>query len=136
MYHGLRNILILSCAFLRSSYPDEPGYVTDTKTRQKRWNRIDADVDEIARLVDILFAFLRIALREQRHGYRVMKGLGGSEGTCVTAFPNLGLPVFAYSYQKGLLPLPIVQSNYSYTWPYKTDTFFYLSQPRRGAFRF
>ena len=35
--------------------------------------------------------------------------------------------MFPYSYQKGVLPLPIVQSNYSYTLR-KTDTLFYLSQ--------
>jgi len=43
------------------------------------------------------------------------------------AFPKPRLRVCTYSYRKGLLPLPIVQSNYSYTLR-KIDTFFYLSQ--------
>ena len=50
-------------------------------------------------------------------------------GTRVTAFPNQ--PTTTHSHTrpaKGLLPLPIVQSNYSYTWPYKTDTLFYPRQ--------
>jgi anaphase-promoting complex subunit 8 len=50
-----------------------------------------------------------------------------SEGTCVR-LSQIPPNVFPYSYQKGLLPLPIVQSNYSYTLR-KTDTFFYWYQP-------
>ena len=42
------------------------------------------------------------------------------------AFPKPRLRVCTYSYRKGLLPLPIVQSNYSYTLR-KTDAFFYSS---------
>jgi hypothetical protein len=37
-------------------------------------------------------------------------------------FPNPKTTVCPYSYQKGLLPLTVC--------PYKTDTFFYWSQPR------
>jgi hypothetical protein len=44
----------------------------------------------------------------------------------VLRLSQIPLTVCPYSYQKGLLPLPIVLSNYSYTFR-KTDTFFYLS---------
>ena len=75
VYHGLRNINILSCSFLRASFVEEPGYVVDDESRKERLKGIEADVAEIARLVDILFAFLRVALREQRHGYQVVKNM-------------------------------------------------------------
>ena len=39
-----------------------------------------------------------------------------------------------YSYQKGLLPLPIVLSNYVIHMVRKTDTLFYLSKGRHAAF--
>jgi ABC-type multidrug transport system ATPase subunit len=63
-----------------------------------------------------------------QHFPKALRALESAAGKQVRpcAFPKSRHAVCPYSYQKGLLPLPIVQSNYSYTLR-KTDTFFCLS---------
>ena len=87
-----------------------------------------ADASSRFREIDELRVELRV-LRNELADVRHAKVEFGDRrgGTLVPAFSNHSLPVFLYSYQKGLLLLPIVQSNYSLTLR-KTDTFFYLSQ--------
>jgi hypothetical protein len=87
-----------------------------------------ADASSRFREIDELRVELRV-LRNELADVRHAKVEFGDRrgGTLVPAFSNHSLHVFLYSYQKGLLLLPIVQSNYSLTLR-KTDTFFYLSQ--------
>ena len=80
MYHGLRNVNVCAASFLRPAEVGEPGYVEDADERQRQMARTREDVAEINRLVNVLFAFLRIALRERRHGYRVAKNASGGAG--------------------------------------------------------
>ena len=77
MYHGLRNVNVCAASFLRPAERGEPGYVEDERERQVQMDQTREDVREINRLVDVLFAFLRTALRERRHGYRVAKNASG-----------------------------------------------------------
>ena len=51
---------------------------TSDKQRHTR-NRVKDDQMELRRLADVLFAFMRQALREQRHGYQDRKGVPDSE---------------------------------------------------------
>ena len=80
MYHGLRNVNVCAASFLRPAEVGEPGYVEDADERERQMARTREDVAEINRLVNVLFAFLRIALRERRHGYRVAKNASGGAG--------------------------------------------------------
>ena len=79
VYHGLRNINVCAASFLRPAEAGEPGYVEDERERARQMELTRKDVREINRLVDVLFAFLRTALRERRHGYRVAKEKNASE---------------------------------------------------------
>jgi predicted membrane chloride channel (bestrophin family) len=77
VYHGLRNINVCAASFLRPAEAGEPGFVEDERERARAMDEAQKDVREINRLVDVLFAFLRTALREKRHGYSVGKKRGG-----------------------------------------------------------
>ena len=77
VYHGLRNVNVCAASFLRPAERGEPGYVEDERERQVQMDQTREDVREINRLVDVLFAFLRMALRERRHGVRVAKNASG-----------------------------------------------------------
>jgi predicted membrane chloride channel (bestrophin family) len=77
VYHGLRNVNVCAASFLRPAERGEPGYVEDERERELQMDQTRRDVREINRLVDVLFAFLRTALRERRHGYRVAKNASG-----------------------------------------------------------
>ena len=80
VYHGLRNVNVCAASFLRPAERGEPGYVEDERERELQMDQTRRDVREINRLVDVLFAFLRTALRERRHGYRVAKNASGGSG--------------------------------------------------------
>ena len=80
VYHGLRNVNVCAASFLRPAEAGEPGYEEDAIERERQMERARRDVAEINRMVNVLFAFLRIALRERRHGYRVAKNAASGTG--------------------------------------------------------
>jgi len=67
IYDSLRNVNIAAAAFMREALPGEPNHGSE-KSR-KHQVRLRQDCVEIRRLTNILFAFMRQAVREQRHGY-------------------------------------------------------------------
>jgi predicted membrane chloride channel (bestrophin family) len=69
VYHGIRNMNIAFAAFLRAPAPGEPGHDDATPRDQTTRDVLRADQIELRRLTDVLFAFVRQALREHRHGY-------------------------------------------------------------------
>jgi len=78
VYHGIRNMNIAFASFLRAPVQGEPGHA-NYKGKGKNGGiqivpgssaaSIRNDQLELRRLTNILFAFMRQALREQRHGY-------------------------------------------------------------------
>lgn len=84
IYHGLRNMNIAFAAFLRTPARGEPGFGTPDAAAAAA--RVRADQLELRRHTNVLFAFMRQSLREQRHGYsrdpKKRRGGGiGAEGT-------------------------------------------------------
>ena len=78
IYHGLRNMNIAFATFLRPPIKGEPGHwdndgETGDGEDQGHSNSsamsVRDDQVELRRLSNVLFAFIRQALREQRHGY-------------------------------------------------------------------
>ena len=83
IYHGLRNMHVAFAAFLRPPRRGEPGWIdTDREKPLDRasLDRLEADRRELRRLVDVLFAFMRQSLREQRHGYSLDPRARGGDG--------------------------------------------------------
>jgi predicted membrane chloride channel (bestrophin family) len=71
IYHGLRNMNIEFASFLRAPIAGEPGHVPAKGTDlPDDAASIKDDQLELRRLSNVLFAFIRQALREHRHGYR------------------------------------------------------------------
>ena len=69
IYHGLRNMNIAFAAFLRTPAPGEPGFGNRDADADADAARVRADQLELRRHTNVLFAFMRQSLREQRHGY-------------------------------------------------------------------
>ena len=68
IYHGLRNMNIEFASFLRAPTAGEPGHQPGNPADAAA--TIKDDQLELRRLSNVLFAFIRQALREHRHGYR------------------------------------------------------------------
>mmetsp|Transcript_11357 Transcript_11357/g.13423 ORF Transcript_11357/g.13423 Transcript_11357/m.13423 type:complete len:2088 (+) Transcript_11357:378-6641(+) len=67
IYTSFRNVSITVASFLRASLPGEPGYKEEASNRLSQ--AIYEDMLELRRQCSIAFAFIRQAIREQRHGY-------------------------------------------------------------------
>lgn len=78
IYHGLRNMNIEFASFLRAPTAGEPSHQPGNPADAAA--TIKDDQLELRRLSNVLFAFIRQALREHRHGYRFdsrsRRGLG------------------------------------------------------------
>jgi len=67
IYDSLRNINVAVAAFMREPLPGEPGY---TANPDKDYvTPLRETCAELRRLTNIMYAFMRQAVREQRHGY-------------------------------------------------------------------
>lgn len=66
VYDGLRNVMVATSAFMRESKEGERNHREHTPEQVAK---LHADLVEILRLTNLLYAFIRQAVREQRHGY-------------------------------------------------------------------
>ena len=66
VYDGLRNVMVAISSFMRESSKAERGFREHTPAQLAQ---LRLDLIELLRLTNLLFAFIRQAVREQRHGY-------------------------------------------------------------------
>lgn len=67
IYDSLRNINVAAAAFMREPLPGEPGHVANPE--KDLVGPLREACSELRRLTNIMFAFMRQSVREQRHGY-------------------------------------------------------------------
>lgn len=68
LFNAIRNVNVAFCSFLRTDLEGEQAYVGDQAQVEVN-TQLSKDHIELRRLSNLLFAFIRQAVREQRHGY-------------------------------------------------------------------